>query len=134
MHRQCLLQDSRPCCTIAYTENDLIVILVLFLISFFPLSEGNKTKPCSPPLGYTESLPNPWLLQHCKISLQNFVCTSFLFVFLILVWRFTSLGLFSLKISFKTISTLPSEMFLMWKCCQQTARAEHLFSAVRKHV
>lgn len=124
MHGQCLLQDSRPCCTIAYTENDLTVILVLYLISFFPLSEGNKTEPCSPSLSHRESLPNSWLLQHCKISSQNIVCTSFLvflglwgffgwffgegglfFVFwFFLVEVYLWMGLFSFWISFKTWS------------------------------
>lgn len=157
MHGQCLLQDSRPCCTIAYTENDLTVILVLYLISFFPLSEGNKTEPCSPSLSHRESLPNSWLLQHCKISSQNIVCTSFLvflglwgffgwffgegglfFVFCVFWWRFTC-GWVCFLFEFPLrrglwVSTLMSEMLLMWKRCQQTTRTEHLSPAVRKHV
>lgn len=100
------------------------------LISYFFLSTfwSKKTKPCSPSLGHTESL--------AVAALQNFLterCVHFLppcfinFGGGLLVWV-----CFLLK--FLLRQSPPWEMFLMWKRCQQTAGAEHLFPAVRKHV
>lgn len=119
-----LLQDSRPCCTIAYTENDLIVILVLFLSTLW--RQQNKA------LGHTESLPQSLAVA----ALQNFLtecCVHFL------PPHFLNFGgglhvwvCFLLKVLLR--QSPPSETFLMWKRCQQTARAEHLLPAVGKHV
>lgn len=131
MHGQCLLQAPRPCCTIAYTENDWTAILVLFLISFH--SQGSKTNPAGLPWVIQDPCP---ILGCCSIAKfpHRTLCalpSSLVFKFW---WRFTCLGLFAFKISSKTVSTLLSEMFLMWKHCQQTPRREHLLAAVRKQV
>lgn len=134
MHGQCLLQDSRPCCTIAYTENYLIVILVFYCIPFFLLSEGNKTKPCSPHPGSYRIPPKSLAVA----ALQNFLterCVHFLppcflnFGGGLLVWV-----CFLFEFPLRQSPPSPSEMLLMWKRCQQTAGTEHLFPAARKHV
>lgn len=49
MHGQCLLQDSRPCCTIAYTETDLVVILVLHFTSLSTFWRQQNKALQSPP-------------------------------------------------------------------------------------
>lgn len=72
------------------------------LISYFFLSTfwSKKTKPCSPSLGHTE----------CCCSIAKFphrtLCALPSSLFYKFWWRFTCLGLFSFKISFKTVSTL----------------------------